>query len=1138
MIDLSPRQKQALARDKNIAVTASAGTGKTTLLVERYLDILLNEENTGVKNVVAITFTEKAAAEMSQRVSLRIGQLLKDPAHQNQRKKILQIRNQLNSAYISTIHAFCLRILKEFPVESGLDPDFGICNSLQRDKLIEEALLATMEMADNEPSAWISIFRYFGFSKIQNMLHSAVENRFNLNNTMPKILEKTSEELFGLFRTEFYKTINQEFTDSFLSEVAVAVRNLLEVEKDVDLAHDKAAEIFIKLKDFSSSDQKSEEYWNAFLELSFLVTKNSDKKAYGSLNSLGGRKTWTGESEKLLFQLSSIMEPVALWFNSIGGYLPEESDLRFFREIKLFYKLANYFLDAYHGRKNDSNLLDFEDLQIALLELIRSDNKVLRGLDEQFKYIMVDEFQDTNWLQWDIISRINGIKQNKVFIVGDPKQSIYGFRNADVRVFEEVKKQFSSKYADSIIDLQESYRFKYILNYNLNHIFRQLLHLSADNPWETGFLPTETVREDRDGGSMNLVLMTRENQVEFIAKKINEIISTEEYKPGQIAVLLRARTYLANLEEALRRNGVPFKTIGGTGFYQRQEIYDVYNLLRFLSNPDDDMALVGVLRSPFAGISDEGLFFLGMKRQSGSYWKLITDSDFDQNMPESDEANITRFRLLAEKWLDLRDRIELPRLLNMIFDESLYQATVSAYLNGRQLSANLGKIISIARQYEETEQLSLYDFSGMLEKLINSETREGDAGLLIEDLENIKVMTIHQAKGLQFPVTFVPFLEQSVTLQDSVFFDENWGIVAAPDGQGESNAITRFVRNSKLQREMAELKRIFYVAATRTKDHLFLCGGSDKSISENSILGQLLNKLDLDFKTEEQVIETGGKMGINIVREITGSAQTTEKATANIRKLIKNIESYLQKTPKPDEATRPVSIRELKDSPKGEIFSATQIMTFLKDPQSYQNKYILGFFEEDYEFSEGADSDDTGLLKGSVIHKYFEFYPHKTVNDLLFDFEIFDKDLFSLLTEEINQIIIKVEHSAKLQKILKNPKSENEVSVTMALNEHYLTGTLDKMYFDAESGWRVIDYKTNRVNRKNYQAVAKKYKAQIEVYALLLSGLYEQDLYGIDLYFTEIDTLYTTEFKKADIVSIREKISGIIMQILELYQIN
>ncbi len=1208
---LTPQQQQALATDKNVSVTAGAGSGKTTILVERYLKIVL-DEGVDVRRVLAITFTEKAAAEMLERVARMIRERMAGNIGDKERARLLGLRERLNAAQISTIHAFCAKILREFAVASGVDPDFSVLNELQQRLLTRESIDDIFEQLDQRTlesdflmEEWLELLRRVPPDLLRQMLDTLIANRYETEKLQQRLTAFSDEQMVEKLQTQFFEALeNRVNTATLLAAVLPLAREILSASVARAELKEKGQEVFALLDEILITHESNAGrvlLWQQMIDLSQrLVT---DKGApFKTLTGLG-KKAHLGESCDALLELSTALHPLHQFSREFGGAVPGRIDRLNFQALRKTLVLYQQAETRYREKKDERGLLDFDDLQLLTLQMLREHGEVRNELRNRYRCIMVDEFQDTNELQWEIISLMGihdgDLQTDKFFVVGDPKQSIYGFRNADVRVFQRVKSTFAAQ-AESAKDypgnvvLQDSFRFLPSLNRFINFLFSQILGSDADNEFDVAYEHLDTQRAAGGDGRIELAILDDEelraddlSQEDYVAQRIcnllgiplafrvdgardGEIHSREkiyhrvdgqeelrEILPGDIAILIPRRTKLIELESKLRQYGIPFKTIGGVGFYRRQEIFDVYHLLRFLDNPADDLALVALLRSPFAGISDAGLFYLAMEK--GEYYcdKLNNINRFEQ-YPEIDRAPLQLFRKQLQRWQQRRDRLSLSRLLNEILEDSFYRATLAANWNGEQLLANLDKLVEQVRDFEQGGFMALSDFIESLRETIRLDPREGEAQIALEDENTIKIMTVHQAKGLEFPVVFCPYLQQTGSGERrKLRFDADLGLAAnIRDPQNNYDARTPFLYQKidfrQQQKQIAELKRLFYVAATRARDRLFLVGAFKRNeLDRQNCLSWAFDKLKLAEAGEmgENLpafsIAPVENLSVRVVRKIV-PVDFPSAARQDISPALQQLKNTLDAAASNEimPVSLPVHLRRVADQPKGVTFSATQLLTFQSDPNAYFLRYHRGFFESDYEFlTRYAEPDSLSLLKGKIVHKILEDGLPKNDAAILekleaafFQYEIFDPGEQADFQREIPALLRPFIDSGFAKKVFSAGDSKTEISLTMRLGDDFFTGTLDRIFRNAAGHWEVVDYKTNNIAAKKVEETGAKYLMQMKAYALLMARLFpRQPAFRVTLYFLKPQKIFERVYSRRDVANIRREFTGMIAQIKQLY---
>jgi len=1151
MTTLTNNQKSALATDRNIAVTAGAGTGKTLILVERYVDILLHN-NIDIRELLAITFTNKAAAEMLSRVAQKIESLLSDPGQEPIHSKLLNIRNHLSSAYISTIHSFCARLLREYPLEAGgLDPGFGTLSEIQSEFLIEECINTEIAEIDTTDNRWLELFRVFNPESVKSMLRVSLEHRFEMEQIVARFEKSSSEQLYHQLEHSFFQQVKNQFNHTLLDNIQTIVSIISDEDFSGLNSPDIVKTILKEIQNIKESDSAGDvKFWIHLFFLAQTIT-TADGRPYKNVTHIGGKKAWTSEQEKQLLQLSELLSPVAIWMNQNITTCPGPLEIVVIDSLKKYYELYLRVEERYTRSKKRMVTIDFEDHQLLAYHLLLNNKDIRDQVSSRFKYIMVDEFQDTNILQWKIIELVSGENRHNIFVVGDPKQSIYGFRNADVRVFNSVKKKFAESNSKSELQLDESFRFKKNIGIFVNTAFSDILISSPDNQWEVDYDLVNTRRNDAEGGQVELALLDKSGnnntQATFISTHILQLLAKTDYQAGEIAVMLRSRTHLNEIENSFRDYGIPFQTLGGIGFYQGQEIYDTFHLLKFLMNPDDDLALIGLLRSPFANITDEGIFFLAVYDPETSYWKKLHHLDEIHDLPSEDREKLQLFLLNSERWLGRRDRIGYFELLSEIFDESLYRAVMSSDLKGDQIAANITKILSLVLDFEKGRFTSIVDFSESLNRLINSYQKEGEAFLEFEEDNSVKIMTIHQAKGLEYPVIILPYLNQKLrsSTRPSVYFDDTWGVVSKmttnilnlQDPVQKSFYLFDLLKCNQKQKDIAELKRLLYVGCTRAKDHLILCGElSDKNPPPDTPLAWLLDSLKINpLQLGEEQIDFPSGVTLHFNKDYATTEPLSDKRR---KKTIQSIE-YLStiKLQKKADFVMPTFLKKTTDIPKGEIFSATQLMTFIEDREEYHKRYHLGFFEDDYEkLGMGKTSDTDALLRGMLLHKMMEIYPQRNIESMLNEVDLNDDNMKADLTLELNNLMQQIDKSLLIKPALSAAEFYNEVSILKEIDSDFITGTLDRIYKNDKNEWVVLDYKTNRITERDVDRTAQNYLVQIETYALLIASVYpEQKTFEICLYFIYPDKIYSEVFDATRLDSIEKNFIQVIQDIKQFY---
>ena len=1138
---LTANQNLALDFQNHLSVTANAGAGKTTVLVQRFVDIL-TRTGTPVNRLVAITFTERAASELRKKIAEEIVRKISG-AHSRREMEVLQgIRDQFASAHIQTIHSFCAQLLREYPVEAEVDAAFTVLEGVDRQILQSEALQKTFEsilsgpVASTDREQFLDLIRFLGRKRVQSYLGIFLNKREQLGRMLREhdgclALNLSEEDVLGRWNQAIMNTVTGSLDDPTWRE---CLRTILKSArgKNVD-------EISSLLTGWSTGDpapMKIDLYRDILSRV--FTTDGKLKKAFTGTSP---------ESEMPHTEISLLTRHYDAERDIIASLTNENAaraDLTLLRSVRILLRTYGTALENYHARKFENGQLDFEDLQLKTRELLQN-VEIQKNIAEKYSFIMVDEFQDTNQLQSDILQLlISNFQTGNLFIVGDPKQSIYGFRNAEVEIFEETKKRIAASYTPGIqgsVTLAESFRLLTGIVDFVNRVFSRTMTQSTsrfevaydelirgrDNP-EIGNIELLLVRQSGDGeeaerGGENPVT----TECRMITQKIIHLFESkhivfhprtekpQSFRFRDAAILLRSRRHLQELEQALVEAKIPYILSGGIGFYQTQEILDFLNYFKFLLDPEDDVALAGLLRSPFFAVSDADLFEISLRGKEETFWNKTRDCAGKQE-------NVTRLtsavEILSEDLL-LVNRLPIPFLVQRVLHRTGWHGTIAGLRFGGQNAANIRKLLRIAREYEGKGLLSLYDFVERLKTLTADEEREGQASAeTIGDC--VSVLTVHAAKGLEFPVVFLPFAHRKFQYDRPPYMDPDLGIAFNMESQnGDENLSSPFchlLHRFSVQRTEAEEKRIFYVGCTRARDMLVISGRHEGA--NPSYLKWVVEGLSLDVPPESgeivlpsspvKILERNGDQ--RVLTEVFNDlriAVTVSGVTPKVKPLV--LESS-----EPESTSPEILIDPLPGKFQGDFFSATQIRTFLECPTKYYLKYFLGLPERQaYYIDEEEESSDIliGEEEGKLTHAVLQTLTNRSnlTNDELRarvrmvvsgapGAMVTDRDA---AVEAITSNVSNFLQSPFGREILSVDESMAEFSISATFGDDYLTGTLDRIYKDHEGKWNIVDFKTDGVPARDLGIRAAIYKPQVALYSLLVSQLYGQDAIRASIVF-------------------------------------
>jgi ATP-dependent helicase/nuclease subunit A len=834
----SPEQEPAILQHGcDVAVTAGAGTGKTRTLVARYL--LLLAEGLPLRSI-AITFTRKAAREMRNRVREEVRKYLERPDLPSEERGCWQeIYAELDAARIGTIHSLCTEILRSYPAEAGIDTRFEVLEEGQINILRRRAVDETLAWAADNVQT-VVLFTLLGERGLRDTLDALIKQRLDASEAFTSlpgdvlahwqqvVPERQQQVLAALLeKPEWIDTVA-----TLQANAATDPDDRMELQRQAAVAAINGA-------------------------LGPLAGQLASLAYLNEINLRGGKQSaWPGGKAQLDAVKEALETLRTLWSGQSAvlglGLTPlDEALAEAFPSLRAAFALACARYDAF---KRERNALDFDDLEYSALALLRENTDVRKRWRQEVHAIMVDEFQDTNGRQRDLVSYLNG-DRGKLFIVGDAKQSIYRFRGADVTVFRDERRRIEQKGAT--YQLETSYRAHQALIQGLNDLLRPVLGEVEDlgRPWAEPFARLLHHREEAGAGfapphiELHLTVGSKETGaldraadalagriVALMAEGV-QVVEDHQMRPldyGDIAILCRASTSFGAYEDALERAYLPFLTVAGRGFYGRPEIRDLLNGLQALADPTDDLALAGLLRSPALALSDTTLYRLCQERErretASSLWKILQEEG--KSLPDEDGSRAERaVRAIAELH-DRMGRSPIADVLKAFLDVTDYRAALIQAGQSRG-ARNVAKLLADAHT---SGIVSVGEFLEYVNGLRDSGTREGEARTTVEGA--VQIMSVHAAKGLEFPVVVIGDVTHSRRGSGSVLVDSRLGVLLPlRDEDGQLPAIYRLGKVRADDQEEAESDRLLYVAATRAREKLILSGFV--SLRQDGTLGKL-----------------------------------------------------------------------------------------------------------------------------------------------------------------------------------------------------------------------------------------------------------------------------------------------------------
>ncbi|MBX3063110.1 MAG: UvrD-helicase domain-containing protein [Anaerolineae bacterium] len=1124
MNTLHPRQREAIyTHDRNLIVVAGAGSGKTRVLVERYLALLDVHPDWALSSLVAITFTQKAAREMRDRVRHEIEQRINytDPRNADLLRVWRERQAALSSARIGTIHSLCTAILRANAAEMGIDPAFAVLDEVESailaDEAVEEALAQMIEQ-DN-PAAQLLL--QYDPDVVRRELRA---NLFCDDDQLPAAVSPLDR-----WRADYDRVATSHISNWLNDAELTAARDWQPAQ-------------------LPDSDDRILDQWQIVWDGRDRISRHPSAEMvlqvaamWAKINLTGGSsKLWGGKEtlDEAKRCLKLLREKSDQLLESIGDPI-SEIDERAAELLPLWRSAIVLVKETYTALKLERRALDFTDLEQMTRHLLLDFPQVrARYQDAEFKHILVDEFQDTNSAQRDIIYALaDPQRPGSLFVVGDPKQSIYQFRGADVSVFNRVRSEIL-EWRGQQVNLNVSFRTHTMLVQGFNSIFGQVLGAAVQDRFEVAFdEPMEAHRqtEDQNAPTLEIIAIDKGNadddrkhaddlrrwEAWELANRLRELIehmqpiwdkSIERYRPmqyGDAAVLFRSTLSMPFVEDAFKAAGIPYLTIAGRGFYDRPEVWDVLNLLKALYNPSDNLSLASALRSPLFNLSDDVLLQLRIDH-SGSLWSAISDNI------EGDRIAFVREAL--HRLYGVAGRIPISELILRILNETGYLAVLAGLSDGTRKVANVQKLLEIARS---SGRISLGEFVAYLQDLSDRETREGEA--LVESQDLVRLMTIHSSKGLEFPV--VALFDCSWERRSNyptlmLNADPELGaacVVVNVDGEKQQPFAYRRAVQQARKRETAEQKRLLYVALTRAQDYVIVSGRKDNGDHWlNQLIAALLSE-PLPKDTGIKNLEWGNILirVPNVQPDEGIFAAETEAETAwdglSDAILIPPVDQQSGMTttagpilvppihPDSNTAMRELHAREL-----------AVLGEFKLDLGRFR-----GFLFNDApaEISPATDANGTAKITGrqigEIVHRalrYNRLPENTTTRELdkllsIYAWEqgIIDPEMQQQTAVRCRELLAHIERSWIMDKLRRASQVYRELPFTYtyktASSQHTINGVIDVAFFEDQQ-WHVLDYKTAWVGstpqgesrRVALEDHAQRYYQQVGIYAAALEN--------------------------------------------------
>lgn len=883
-------QREAIdSRGSNLLVSAAAGSGKTAVLVERIIKLIVKDK-VDIDKLLIVTFTNAAAGEMRERIlNAIVDEMEKEESDKGNLRRQMTL---LNKASITTLHSFCINVIRKNFHVLGIDPTFRIGDATETRILIQESLEEVLEEEyERAVDSFITLIESFSENKSDRKIEDLILNiyYFIQSQPYPYVWLKSKVDMFDIGKSDLSENIWIKTLEEEMRVKLVGARNTIEeailiTKQDggpkpyleaLNGDLENIEKIMINIDDFFLGKIKREDLSITHPTLK-TITKKMKEDGVVDEELLEVVKALRDEYKKII---NSLFDGGVLERN-MSNYIKDLEE--FYPVMNCLYELVKSFGDRYKEKKLEKGILDFNDLEHYALEALE-DEEVREELRSSYDYIFVDEYQDSNIVQETIINKIK--RKNNLFLVGDVKQSIYRFRLADPSLFIGKYNSYSKKEnsLNKRIDLSKNFRSRKEILDGVNFIFKNIMtrELGEVDYDEDAYLYTGAEYKSQEDDSIEVNIIEKNNEgleiteeeytsdfendidlvldemtdaeveANLVASKIKDLLDKQIYdvKTGEfrdisyrdIVVLFRAVRNSANIfEEVFTKENIPVYVDDSSGYFDVLEVKIFLNLLNIIDNKMQDLPLLSIMRSPIGGFTTEELIKIRVNCEDkySSYYSAL--EDYKENIDDELSIKIRHFVDKLDYWNQESLYLKLDEFMWKLMIDTGYYYYVGAMPGGMQRQANLRILVDRANQFESASINGLFNFIRFADKLQNASGDMGVAKVLGENEDVVRIMTIHKSKGLEFPVVICAGLGKQFNLQDmrgDMLLHKDLGL--GPKYVDIFNRVSRdtlpkiAIKSQKKVETLSEEMRVLYVALTRAKDKLILVG-SVKNIEKRA----------------------------------------------------------------------------------------------------------------------------------------------------------------------------------------------------------------------------------------------------------------------------------------------------------------
>ena len=1186
----SDQQQVIDARNCNILVSAAAGSGKTAVLVERIIQRIIDPiQPINIDELLVITFTDAAASEMKERISLALERsFLSDPSNAHIQKQMALV----HQAHISTIHSFCLSVIREFFYAIDLDPSFRSMEKGEADLLKQDVVNQLLEecYAKEDNQSFLAVVERFASDKQDTNLEKLILRLFDYAMSYPDPLvwlsvcakiydvdaEDHSENRDLVYRLE-------GIIRSILSDACDLNRYMIDITEEADGPYMYGEVLEQELEMFQHAYNV-----NGFEEL---IHATKQIVMYSKLPQ-NRDPSVSKDKAKLIQENRKKVKSLLSTINDRYLYDTDENMKKDMCEcfpIALeIVSLVTSFIHRYEKEKREKNVIDFSDMEHLALDILSTE--IALEYQRKFVEVMVDEYQDSNYTLERLVSYVSRESQGlyNVFMVGDVKQSIYSFRLSRPELFTKKYNLYKNNDDNRCrINLKQNFRSRKEVLDTTNYIFTQImreeiggirydaeaaLYLGARYPEAKQIDTTEGTTHSMNASEVILCEDGDEIEIQSIIHRIRCLLQSEVvwdhtqsiYRPirYQDIVILRRSIgrFGEKLAKAMIENGIPAHVTSKEGYFRALEIQTILHLLRIIDNERQDIPLVAILTSVFCGCTDEELAMIKKRNPKISFYEAVRkymeevedtqehQSELEQQSELELYSKLKCFYALLSKYRQMLSYIGLHELLRIIITENGFDVYIQSLPGGEVRKANLDMLLHRAIQYEQSIYRGVFHFLRYMDGLQSYSLEDGEASILDEHSNTVRIMTIHKSKGLEFPIVIVSGMTKSFNLRDSyasVLIDDRLGLGIQninPSNRTKTTTIAReIIKDSIFREALGEELRILYVALTRAKEKLIMIGQCKDTLQTWHTAAT--RKMNPDHMTYHEILGARNYYAwvlpvlahapctvpfrcIHYTEEqfqltdmVRGQADVFAKNEVlqwddtiiydeEIHQQLKEQITFQYPYPKYDQVKRKLSVSELKkreqllqheDIGLTEAYEIDQIQDKPIETKSVECDTVIPQFIEKTKVHKGA-------FRGSAYHRFLElldFSLHYDMDMLYEALEVFlsegkiEEEMAASIRMTDILLFLQTPLGLRLQVAAKKKVLHEEQPFVIAIDsqrvypeitdEKLLVQGIIDVWFEEDHEIVLLDYKTDSV--RHPQELIDLYQLQLEYYAEALTRL-------------------------------------------------